>query len=96
MDPTAIVLMIKGSLMDPILWVIGPVIGWDIKRAPTMTASFLITAGCVWGAVRTAVYVARGEELGIPAAAQIVLVCVVAMLGFGFAVREARWLLKKD
>jgi hypothetical protein len=96
MDATIIVLLLKGSLMDPILWVIGTVVGWDFKRPAAMTASFLVTAGCVWGAVRAVVYVARGEELGLSGAAQIAVVCILLMLALGFAVREVRWLIKKD
>jgi len=87
--------MIAGSLRDPILWILAAVIGWDHTRAATKTISFLITAGCLWGAIRIAIYMAYGEQLGLSVAAQIMLICVVLMTAVGIAVREGRWLIAK-
>lgn len=95
MESTLIWTMIAGSLPDPILWILAAVIGWDHKRAATKTFGFLVSAGCLWGAIRIAIYMAYGEQLGLPRAAQIMLICVLLMAAAGMAIREARWLLTK-
>lgn len=95
MDGELIWTMIAGSLRDPILWILAAVLGWDHTRAATKTIGFLVTAGCLWGAIRVAIYVAYDEQLGLPLAAQIMLICVVLMTAFGMAVREGRWLAAK-
>lgn len=87
--------MIAGSLRDPILWILAAIIGWDTGRAATKTISFLVTAGCLWGAIRIAIYMAYGEALGLTVAAQIMLVCVVLMTAVGMVVREVRWYIAK-
>ena len=95
MDSTLIWTMIAGSLRDPILWILAAVIGWDHTRAASKTVGFLVTAGCLWGAIRVAIYMAYGEQLGLPRAAQIMLICVLLMVAAGMAVREGRWLFAK-
>jgi len=95
MEAALIWTMIAGSLRDPMLWILAAVIGWDHTRAATKTISFLVTGGCLWGAIRIAIYMAYGEQLGLSGAAQIMLICVLLMTGVGIAVREARWLIAK-
>ena len=87
--------MIAGSLRDPILWILAAVIGWDHTRPATKTVGYLVTAGCLWGAIRVAIYMGRGEQLGLPPAAQIMLICVLLMTAVGITVREGRWLFAK-
>ena len=81
--------------MDPILWVLAAFIGWNHARPATKTVGFLVTAGCLWGGIRVAVYTVREESLGLPLAAQIMLICVLLMTALGMAVREGRWLAAK-
>ena len=95
MDTALLWAMVAGSLRDPILWILAAVIGWSYERAATKTIGFLVTAGCLWGAIRIAIYMAYGEQLGLPVAAQIMLVCVILMSAVGMAVREGRWLIAK-
>ncbi len=95
MDSALIWPMITGSLRDPILWILAAVIGWNHARAATKTISYLVTAGCLWGAIRIAIYLAYGEQLGLSVAAQIMLICVLLMTAVGIAVREACWLVAK-
>ena len=95
MDTALLWTMVAGSLRDPILWILAAVIGWDYTRAATKTVGFLVTAGCLWGAIRIAIYMAYGEQLGLPVAAQIMLICVILMSAVGMAVREGRWLVAK-
>lgn len=95
METALIWTMIAGSLRDPILWILAAVVGWDHTRAASKTFGFLVTAGCLWGAIRVAIYMAYGEELGLSVAAQIMLICVLLMAAVGMAVREARWLIAK-
>ena len=95
MDTALLWTMVAGSLRDPILWILAAVIGWDHKRAAPKTVGYLVTAGCLWGAIRVAVYIAHGEQLGLPLAAQIMLICVILMSAVGIAVREGRWLAAK-
>ncbi len=88
--------MITGALRDPVLWVMGAVIGWDHARPAPATASLLVAAGGFWGAVRIGVYVIGfGETLGFQGAAVMVLICVALMVGMGLTVRALRWLFAK-
>ena len=95
MESALIWTMITGSLRDPILWILAAVIGWDQTRPAAKTINLLVTAGGLWGAIRIAIYMAHGETLGLPVAAQIMLVCVVLMTVLGMAVREVRWYIAK-
>ena len=92
-DRALVMAMLSGALVDPVLWVIGAVIGWDHRRAVQTTAALLVAGGLVWGAVRVGVYTAFGEALGASRAALLVLICVALMVALGLAVREGRWLL---
>lgn len=95
MESALIWTMITGSLRDPILWILAAVMGWDHARPAAKTINLLVAAGALWGAIRIAIYMARGESLGLPLAAQIMLVCVVLMTAVGMAVREVRWYIAK-
>ncbi len=91
MEPGLLTVLLGGAMRDPLLWILGTVIGWDQSRPVRLTVAYLITAGSLWGAIRVAVYVGFGESLGLERATFLVAVCVLLMLAFGFVVREARW-----
>lgn len=96
MEIAPVALIVRGAVVDPILWILAGVIGWDHRRRALATASLLGTAGCVWGAVRVAVYVSMGERLGLATAALTVSVCVALLLAVGLTVREIRWYFAKQ
>lgn len=95
MEIAPVALVVRGAVVDPILWILAGVIGWDHHRPALATAGLLGTAGCVWGAVRVAVYVSMGESLGLATAALTVSVCVALLLAAGLTVREIRWYFAK-
>ena len=95
MEPALFAALLGGALRDPLLWILGAVIGWNQRRALRMTVSYLITAGSVWGTVRVGVYLGFGESMGLPLAAVMVAVSVCLMVGLGLMVREARWFIDK-
>lgn len=95
MEIAPVALVVRGAVVDPILWILAGVIGWDHRRPALATAGLLGTAGCVWGAVRVAVYVSMGESLGLATAALTVSVCVALLLAAGLTVREIRWYFAK-
>ncbi|MDP6353396.1 MAG: hypothetical protein QF926_09335 [Alphaproteobacteria bacterium] len=95
MDGHLLWAMIAGALRDPILWVMAAVIGWSVNREVTRTIGLLATAGGVWGAIRAAVYMNLGEELGTATILLMIAICVILMAGIGLAVREVRWLMNK-
>ena len=95
MEAALFTAILGGALRDPLLWILGAVIGWNQRRALRMTVSYLFTAGGVWGAIRVSVYLGYGESMGLPVAAVMMAVSISLMIGLGLAVREARWLIDK-
>ncbi len=90
MDSATLWLLITGGLKDPILWILGGVVGWDVGREFKRTVGYLAAAGGVWGGVRGGVYVGLGETMTSTLAFSLIAVSVALMVLFGLAVREGR------
>ena len=90
MDSATLWLLITGGLKDPILWILGGVLGWDEAREFKRTVGYLAAAGGVWGGVRGGVYVGFGETMTSTLAFSLIGVSVALMVLFGLAVREGR------
>jgi len=90
MDSAMLTAMVMGSLRDPILWILSAAIGWKPERPVRITVAMLAAAGSLWGAMRVAIYAARGEPLVMIQMVTIVAVCIALMTVTGLAVREVR------
>ncbi len=94
MDSETLWLLISGGLKDPILWILGGVVGWDVAREFKRTVGYLAAAGGVWGGVRGGVYVGLGETVTPTLAFSLLAVSVALMVLFGLVVREVRMKIK--
>ena len=94
MDSATLWLLIGGGLKDPMLWVLGGVVGWDVARELRRTVGYLAAAGGLWGGVRGGVYIGFGETMTPALALGLIAVSVALMILFGLAVREVRKKMK--
>lgn len=95
-DGQVFLALLKGSVLDPILWVFAIILGWSTDRPLQGTITFLIGAGLFWGAIRAGIYGSMGEPLTATTIASIMVVCIGLMLGLGVLVREIRWMRKDE
>ena len=84
------VLMVSGSVRDPILWIIGAIFGWDIERPLEKSLGIWLIAGLIWGGIRTAIYLNLGENLGASQCSSIMIICVGLMCILAFIIRLSR------
>ena len=84
------VLMLGGSVRDPILWIIGAIFGWDIERSLEKSLWIWLIAGLIWGGIRAAIYLNLGENLGVVECGSIMIICVGLMCILAFSIRLAR------
>ena len=79
-------LLLVGSVSDPILWIIAPIVGWLVKGSFHQMLFLLAAAGAIWGGLRVAVYIARGETVTAEMGSVMVLICAGLMIGVGLTV----------
>ena len=84
------VLMLSGSVRDPIFWSVGAIFGWDIKRPLEKSLGIWLIAGFIWGGIRTAIYLNLGENLGAIQCCSIMIICVGLMCILAYSIRLAR------
>ena len=84
------VLMLSGSVRDPILWIIGAIFGWDIERSLEKSLWIWLIAGLIWGGIRAAIYLNLGESLGVVECGSIMMLCAGLMCILALSIRLAR------
>ena len=84
------VLMLSGSVRDPIFWIVGAIFGWDIERPLKKSLWIWLAAGLIWGGIRAAIYLNLGENLGVVECGGIMILCVGLMCILAVSIRFAR------
>ena len=84
------VLMLSGSVRDPIFWVVGAIFGWDIERPLEKSLGIWLIAGLIWGGIRAAIYLNLGENLGVVECGAIMILCGGLMCILAISIRFAR------
>ena len=84
------VLMLSGSVRDPIFWIVGAIFGWDIERPLEKSLGIWLIAGLIWGGIRAAIYLNLGENLGVVECGAIMIICVGLMCILAFSIRLSR------
>ncbi len=81
MEEKFVSVLIQGSIIDPILWILSFVIGSSllIKNLKKIYA-YLLLSGLIWGLIRLYVYKALGENLNLIESFQLIFVCIFIML----------------
>ena len=80
-------LLVFGSIKDPILWILGCVIGSGlIIKKNKKIYIYLCLAGFIWGFIRFYLYKALGESLDTIKTLQLLLVCWILMLIVGLTI----------
>tara|TARA_B100000686_G_scaffold73466_1_gene79288 strand:+ start:2927 stop:3226 length:300 start_codon:yes stop_codon:yes gene_type:complete len=84
MNETFITLLLFGSIKDPILWILGFIIGSGlIIKKNTNIYLYLCIAGFIWSFIRLYIYKALGESFDTIMTLQLIFVCWILMLLVG-------------
>ena len=86
MEEQFITLLIKGSIKDPILWILSFIFGSGLLIKNLKSIYFyLFIGGIFWGLIRLYIYKALGEVFSINQTSQLIFICLLFMLFFGIS-----------
>lgn len=80
-----LLLLILGTIKDPILWILASIIGSNILATSVYKKIlYLIVSGFVLGFIRLNIYKSFGESFSSIQTLSLVFVCILFMLILGF------------
>ena len=84
MDKGFILLLIIGTIKDPILWILGGIIGSNIlANSISKKMMYLFISGFILGFIRLNIYKSFGESFTSVQTLTLITVCILFMISLG-------------